>query len=105
MAEKGPDTLEKLGAELDAAKARAGMDTDGESRESSAPPAQDMGKAMRMGIELVAGVAVGAVAGFFLDRWLGTMPLFFILLFFLGAAAGFRNMLRDAGVLGKKTKL
>ena len=56
---------------------------------------------MKMGLELVAGVAVGSLGGFFIDRWLGTMPLFFIICFFLGAAAGFKNMIRE--VSRKKT--
>jgi ATP synthase protein I len=54
------------------------------------------GDAMKMGVELVAGVAVGSVFGYFVDQWLGTMPLFFIVCFFLGAAAGFRNMIRES---------
>ena len=54
------------------------------------------GDAMKMGLELVAGVAVGSTFGYFVDRWLGTMPLFFIICFFLGAFAGFRNMIREA---------
>lgn len=54
------------------------------------------GDAMKMGVELVAGVAVGSTIGYFVDRWLGTMPLFFIVCFFLGAAAGFKNMIREA---------
>ncbi|MDE3060624.1 MAG: AtpZ/AtpI family protein [Pseudomonadota bacterium] len=55
------------------------------------------GRGMQMGLELVAGVAVGCVIGYGLDRWLGTLPLFLILFLFLGAAAGFRNMIRQAG--------
>jgi len=54
-------------------------------------------QALRFTVELVSGVAVGAFIGYFLDRWLGTFPWLFILFFFLGAAAGFRNLLREAG--------
>lgn len=50
--------------------------------------------AMRMGVELVAGVGIGATTGYFLDEWLGSSPWFMILCFFMGAFAGFRNMLR-----------
>jgi len=32
--------------------------------------------------------------GFWLDKWLGTMPLFLIVFFFLGFAAGFMNIYR-----------
>lgn len=52
--------------------------------------------AMRIGVELVAGVAVGAGIGYFLDRWLGTGPWLLILFFFLGAAGGMMNVYRAA---------
>ena len=41
----------------------------------------------RVATELVAGVIVGALIGWMLDNWLGTSPLFLVLLFFLGAMA------------------
>ncbi len=50
--------------------------------------------AMRMGVEFVAGVFIGTLCGYLLDRWLGTLPWLSILCFFLGAAAGFKNMIR-----------
>lgn len=65
-------------------------------KEQKADETVSPGDAMRMGVELVAGVGVGSTFGYFVDRWLGTMPLFFIICFFLGAAAGFRNMIREA---------
>jgi ATP synthase protein I len=63
--------------------------------EQGSETGEGVGKAMRLGVELVAGVLVGSVIGFVIDRHFHTMPLFFIVCFFLGAAAGFRNMLRD----------
>ena len=65
-------------------------------KEEDAPSNENAGQGMRLGAELVGGVLVGTVIGYFLDQWLSTMPLFFIVCFFLGAAAGFRNLLRDA---------
>ena len=61
-----------------------------------APKPQDAGLAMRMGLELVAGVMVGAGAGIVLDRWLGTKPWLLVICFFLGAAGGALNLYRVA---------
>jgi ATP synthase protein I len=43
---------------------------------------------------LIGGLGGGALIGWVLDRWFGTMPLFLLLLMFLGTAAGFRNIIR-----------
>ncbi len=64
------------------------------------PPSNAMGIAMRLGIELVTGVAVGTAIGWFLDNWLGTMPLFLLVFFFLGAGAGTLNVFRSAREMG-----
>jgi len=55
-----------------------------------------LGIAMRLSVELAAGLVVGGVMGYFLDRWLHTRPWLMIVFFFLGAAAGIRNVLRAA---------
>lgn len=81
-------SLNELQRKIDEAKPAGKEDRDSDS-------ASDMSMAMRAGIDLVAGVAAGALIGYALDRWFGTMPLFFIICFFLGAAGGFRNMLRS----------
>jgi ATP synthase protein I len=52
------------------------------------------GAAVQVGVELVAGVIGGALIGYALDRWLATWPIFFLVLFFLGAAAGMLNAYR-----------
>ncbi len=91
-----PDTLpslESLQTRIDSAKLLIDSDNNNDSSED-AP--KDMGDAMRIGIELVSGVAVGGASGYFLDQWAHTMPLFFIIGFLLGAAAGFTNMVREA---------
>ncbi len=56
--------------------------------------------ALRIGTELVAGLAVGVVIGWLLDRWLGTKPLFLILFFILGSAAGIMNVFRTVSGMG-----
>jgi ATP synthase protein I len=53
-----------------------------------------LGDGLQVGIELVAGVAGGLLVGWLLDRWLGTAPLFLLLLFVLGSIAGTLNAYR-----------
>ena len=79
-----------------------------DSRKTSAapePPASasapdGMGSAMNVGArvvtELVSAVAVGAVIGWAIDRWLGSSPVALILFLVLGTAAGFWNVYRIA---------
>lgn len=59
-------------------------------------PGNAMGLAFRVGVELVAGVAVGAAIGYGLDQWLGTTPWMLIVFFFLGAGGGMMNVFRAA---------
>lgn len=47
---------------------------------------------MRVGIEMVASTMLGLGAGFMLDKWLGSRPLFLILFAIFGMAAGFLNL-------------
>lgn len=58
------------------------------------PPRLDYGTGLQAGVEVVAGVGVGVLLGWAIDRWLGTMPLFLIGFFLLGAAAGVLNAYR-----------
>jgi len=50
----------------------------------------------------VAGVLVGAVLGWLIDRWLGTSPWGLMLLLLLGFAAGVLNVMRAAGVVDER---
>lgn len=52
-----------------------------------------------MSAELVAGVLVGAVIGWLLDRFLGISPFGLIVFVLLGFAAGVLNVMRSAGVI------
>lgn len=54
-----------------------------------------IGKASVIGLHLVSGIIVGAVIGYFLDKWLGTGPWLKIVFFIIGVAAGFLNVYRD----------
>ncbi len=52
--------------------------------------------ASSMGLHIISGTIVGGVAGYLLDFWLGTKPIFFLILLLLGIIAGFMNMFTDA---------
>jgi ATP synthase protein I len=58
------------------------------------PRASIGGAGVQVGIELVAGVIGGGLIGYWLDRWLDTWPIWFLVFFFLGAAAGMLNAYR-----------
>lgn len=51
---------------------------------------------MRVGLDLVSGVAVGTAIGYALDRWLGTLPLFMLICMGIGTAAGIKLMMESA---------
>jgi len=57
-----------------------------------------MGQALKVGSEFVAGVIVGFVIGYTIDRLFGTAPWGMIVFLLLGFAAGTLNVLRSAGV-------
>lgn len=81
--------LEALSARLKEAKAGQDKGRAGDTQGNRA-----MSYGLRMGVELVAAVLVGAGMGWLLDRWLGTSPWLLILFFLFGVAAGFRNVMR-----------
>lgn len=58
------------------------------------PQKLNFGSGLQAGIEVVAGVGGGVLIGWGLDYWLETGPLFLILFFMLGAAAGVLNAWR-----------
>jgi ATP synthase protein I len=50
---------------------------------------------LNIATDLVSGMLVGLVSGFYLDKWLGTKPLFIIICTIIGIAAGFRMVWRE----------
>ena len=82
-------SLDALGQKIDAMKSERLEDMPDEATRSNA------GKAMHIATELMAAVGVGGLMGYGLDHWLETSPIFFIIMFFIGFAAGVRNMLRN----------
>lgn len=91
-----PPSLKDLEERLEAARARrkdSRGDGDGGGRPLSG---SGLGFGLRIAVDLLAGLAVGAGLGLLLDRWLGTSPLMLVVLFFLGGAAGMLNVYRAA---------
>jgi ATP synthase protein I len=91
--------LKRLGERLDEKKA-------GQPPETSPPPRTDtsaLARGLRLSTELVAGVIVGGVIGWLLDRWLGISPWAFIVFVLLGFAAGILNLMRSAGIMAERS--
>jgi ATP synthase protein I len=84
--------LDSLGEQLAEAQARHAPAPGPEPQGHGAA----LGQALRLGVELVAGVAVGGFIGWALDRFLGTAPLLMVVFLGLGAAAGIMNVVRTA---------
>ena len=58
-----------------------------------------LGALSAVGIAFVLAVVIGFLAGYGLDSWLGTSPLFTIVFFFFGMAAGVLNVVRTASAV------
>ena len=54
-----------------------------------------------IGVSLVAATAIGLAIGYGLDRVLGTSPWLTLMFTLFGIAAGFLNLFRDVGMLGR----
>jgi ATP synthase protein I len=74
-----------------------GQDGDGAARASA------MAVGLRLSSELVAGVIVGALIGWGIDRLLSTSPWGLIVFLLLGFTAGVFNVVRSAGVAPDRT--
>ena len=73
---------------------------DGSNLGQNKPPSP-VGKAMKVVVEIVAAMAVGLVIGILLDNYFDTRPIFIIIFFLLGSAAGILNVFRVAKSLQK----
>lgn len=87
------DRMNELAKRLETVRGKR----DAEAAKKGKRKQSGVGFAYRIGLELVAAVAVGGLIGWAIDRWLGTAPWFMILFFILGVAAGFVNVYKAAG--------
>ena len=97
MAEDDPDMHRLTELEYRLQQARAGR----EEKPQPESGQSQLGIAFRLVTELVAAVLVGGGIGWALDRIFRTAPVLLIVMFFLGIAAGFRNVLRTAREMNK----
>lgn len=81
-------SLEVLDAKIKDAQKRV--------EQKNAPASSPAGHAMKMALDLVSGATVGTALGYALDVWLGTLPLFLLICFGIGIAAGVRLMIESA---------
>ena len=96
MTGREPEDLRALEARIDQAR--------GKEMRPVTPPPSAMGIAFRFATELGVALFLGAGLGWLLDRWLDPrlgikFPIFMIVMFCLGAAAGIRNVMRAAAEL------
>jgi ATP synthase protein I len=85
--------LNRLEAEL----VKKGMFKKPASEEERSETASSVAQAMKLSSEFIAGIVVGAVLGWFIDRVVGTSPWGLIVFLLLGFAAGVLNVLRSVG--------
>lgn len=89
--EKRPHSFDEFDARLEKLRQQ---ERRGKGDEGAPPQRLDWGAGLQIGIEILAGIGGGLLLGWALDRWLGTGPLFLIVFFLLGAAAGMLNAWR-----------
>ena len=90
--------LKELSTRLKIAKKNV-REIEEKNKDSSAV---SLGKALKIGTELVAAVVVGSTIGFLLDNWFDTKPILTICFFIMGVTAGILNVFRSAKKMHKK---
>jgi ATP synthase protein I len=93
----------ELARRLKALEQRLGAQRPGAGGGNIANPASSgragIGLALRLAVDLVAGVLLGGALGWGFDRLFGTSPWGLMVLLLLGFIAGTLNVLRSAGMV------
>lgn len=90
--------LNRLEAEL----AKKGVLKPPASEEGRSETSASVAQAMKLSSEFIAGIVVGALIGWFIDRYAGTSPWGLVVFLLLGFAAGTLNVLRSAGYVAEQ---
>jgi ATP synthase protein I len=93
--------LDRLNQRLSKVRKDRGIQTDQSGSGAGPSNASAMARGFRLSSELIAGVLVGAVIGWGIDRLLSTSPWGLIVFFLLGFTAGVINVMRAAGVANR----
>ncbi|MGD9800644.1 MAG: AtpZ/AtpI family protein [Parvularculaceae bacterium] len=88
-AKQGPPSLDEFSRRLDAARSDRAPEKNSNRASGAA-----LGRAFRVGSELLAGLIVGSLLGLGLDTFFGTKPFLLLVGIFLGFAAGVLNVSR-----------
>ncbi|MBV2142491.1 AtpZ/AtpI family protein [Falsochrobactrum sp. TDYN1] len=72
------------------------------SEEERSGTSGSVAQAMKLSSEFIAGIVVGALIGWFLDRFVGTSPWGLIVFLLLGFGAGTLNVLRSSGYIAEQ---
>jgi ATP synthase protein I len=62
---------------------------------------RELARLSSIGVTLVASTAIGLAIGYGLDRWFATSPWLTLTFTLFGIAAGFVNLFRDVGLIGR----
>ncbi|MFQ0813941.1 ATP synthase I [Brucella anthropi] len=99
--EPGSGELDQRLNRLEAELARKGVLKQPASEDERSATASSVAQAMKISSEFIAGVLVGALIGWFIDRVAGTSPWGLIVFLLLGFGAGVLNVLRSAGYVAE----
>ena len=96
--------LQRLGERLGSLeqRERRNRDRDGDGNQRPSANAAGLARALRLSSEFVAGIVVGGLIGWLVDRVAGISPWGLIVFVLLGFAAGTLNALRSAGLVASQ---
>lgn len=94
--DKERDRLNALEEKLSAGRQRLQPEEKGRANASM------LGLAWRLTIEMLAGIGVGGFIGWWMDKVLGTKPIFMLAMLMLGMGAGLMNSVRTVNEMRRK---